>query len=197
MLQIHHRGGFPENALEAFRRSPCLHWETDVRQTADGQLVLLHDATVNRTTPHRGWLTDLGLAQVPGLPTFREFLALARQRGAHVYAELKVAGIERQVVALLREAQVQATVISFSEAVLRQVRVLAPELPVGRLLYPWETRIPPGHRLVIPCGETLLLCPWMVVQGHRQGCQVYAWFLGLESLRDRLRVDGVIVNRPR
>ena len=66
-----HRGGsaagYPENALETFQRAVDfgpLIIETDVRQTRDGVLVLLHDETVNRTTNSRGRLRDLSWAEV-------------------------------------------------------------------------------------------------------------------------------------
>jgi glycerophosphoryl diester phosphodiesterase len=59
-----HRGGtepgYPENAIETFARTlaqaPML-LETDVRRTADGILVLLHDETLDRTTTGTGLVT--------------------------------------------------------------------------------------------------------------------------------------------
>src|SRR5262245_13152385 len=57
---IAHRGGrglWPENTLYAFRRAAALGadvLEMDVRQTADGELVVLHDETVDRTTDGSG-----------------------------------------------------------------------------------------------------------------------------------------------
>ena len=55
-----HRGfseKYPENTMEAFRAAIELdvdEIETDVRVTADGELVLIHDETVNRTTDGTG-----------------------------------------------------------------------------------------------------------------------------------------------
>jgi glycerophosphoryl diester phosphodiesterase len=70
-LLIAHRGGSalaPENTLAAFRRA--IHWwradllEIDVHPTADGECVVLHDPTVDRTTDGRGRAADLPLAQI-------------------------------------------------------------------------------------------------------------------------------------
>ena len=73
-LLMAHRGGSalaPENTLEAFRRA--LEWwradvlEVDVQPTADGEVVVIHDATVDRTTDGTGPLAGLRLAEVRAL----------------------------------------------------------------------------------------------------------------------------------
>jgi glycerophosphoryl diester phosphodiesterase len=59
-LLFAHRGGgkrWPENTLEAFRGSLALgfqYMETDLHLSADGELVLIHDETLERTTDGRG-----------------------------------------------------------------------------------------------------------------------------------------------
>jgi glycerophosphoryl diester phosphodiesterase len=66
ILVVAHRGGpargFPENALHTFDRTlsmaPALI-ETDVSMTQDGELVLMHDETVERTTNGRGRVADM------------------------------------------------------------------------------------------------------------------------------------------
>jgi glycerophosphoryl diester phosphodiesterase len=73
-LLMAHRGGSalaPENTLEAFRRA--LEWwgadvlEVDVQPTADGEVVVIHDATVDRTTDGSGPLASLRLAEIRSL----------------------------------------------------------------------------------------------------------------------------------
>jgi glycerophosphoryl diester phosphodiesterase len=70
---IAHRGGSglaPENTLAAFRRSLAAGadvLEMDVRTTADGHLVVLHDATVDRTTDGRGAVKEMTLAELKTL----------------------------------------------------------------------------------------------------------------------------------
>lgn len=90
-----HRGwseDFPENTMEAFRAAAELgvdQIETDVRITKDGELVLIHDATVDRTTNGTGYVADKTLEELRALdagikksekfkgaviPTFIEFM---------------------------------------------------------------------------------------------------------------------------
>ena len=68
-----HRGWstvYPENTMEAFRAAIDLgvdQIETDVRVTRDGELVLIHDATVDRTTNGTGRVIDMTLAELKAL----------------------------------------------------------------------------------------------------------------------------------
>lgn len=206
-LIVAHRGACPEreNTLEAFARVPLLVWETDLRQTSDGVLVLMHDATVDRTTSGRGRIADLTAAEAAqlGIPTFRAFLELAEQFDAHVLPEMKGEGLEAATVAALRDFRVKATVQCFSARALGRVHELAPDLPLCRLYWrPWLGANPAGVVVVAPMAESLLLNPWMVHQAHARGWQVWPWFAALEHpLMVRfvlgLGVDGIMLDRPR
>lgn len=86
----------PENSLAALDRCVALGVdmvEIDIRRTADGALVVLHDTTVDRTTDGHGRLSQMTLRQVQALrlkspggrsreapPTLEAFLARARGR---------------------------------------------------------------------------------------------------------------------
>ena len=67
---IAHRGGAslrPEETLEAFANAEALGadmFELDVRATADGAIVLLHDATVDRTTDGKGPVAEIRLSEL-------------------------------------------------------------------------------------------------------------------------------------
>jgi glycerophosphoryl diester phosphodiesterase len=69
-LVFAHRGGggnAPENTLEAFRNSIANGadiLEIDVRATADGELVVFHDSTTNRTTNLPAKISELTLAEL-------------------------------------------------------------------------------------------------------------------------------------
>ncbi|WP_238323963.1 glycerophosphodiester phosphodiesterase family protein [Salinispora pacifica] len=70
VLVVAHRGHWraaPENSLKAIRsavRAGAHVVEIDVRRTADGHLVLMHDSTVDRTTNGTGAVSELTLAEV-------------------------------------------------------------------------------------------------------------------------------------
>lgn len=116
-----HRGfseKYPENTMEAFRAAVALgvdQIETDVRITADGELVLHHDATVDRTTNGTGLVKSFTLAQLKALdagikkgeefagcriPTFLEFMDYVKDiPGLTVDIELKEYTTEDEQVA--------------------------------------------------------------------------------------------------
>jgi len=99
VIVVAHRGASkfaPENTLPAFERAIELGAdliEMDVRQTRDGELILMHDETVDRTTDGSGAVEQLTLAQIRALdagswfgdafrgvrvPTLRQALAAIR-----------------------------------------------------------------------------------------------------------------------
>ena len=114
---IAHRGysaGAPENTLASYRmakRHGFYYVEGDVRFTSDNVPVMLHDASVDRTSDGSGDIAGLTYAQVRDMdfgswfspayagtmiPTFDEFIALCKKLGLHPYIELKD-GTEAQI----------------------------------------------------------------------------------------------------
>jgi glycerophosphoryl diester phosphodiesterase len=82
-LLVAHRGGAklaPENTIEAFRRAVDLWradlFETDVHLSADGEVVVIHDPTVDRTTDGTGNVRDLPWAALRELDAGYRFRAL-------------------------------------------------------------------------------------------------------------------------
>ncbi len=107
---VAHRGlsaGFPENTLAAFRNAIAGGVdaiELDLRRTADGEIVVLHDETVDRTTDGRGPLSRMTLREVRALdagrhagdrfagervPTYQDVLDLARVSGVSLLLDIK------------------------------------------------------------------------------------------------------------
>jgi glycerophosphoryl diester phosphodiesterase len=124
-IVIAHRGrdaSTPENTLAAFRHSIAQGitiLETDVRVTKDGEFVLLHDATVDRTTNGHGPVGGLTLAEVKALdagtgervPTLREAVRLVRGTGASLLLDMKPGTPLRPVIALARAETAEQNVI--------------------------------------------------------------------------------------
>jgi glycerophosphoryl diester phosphodiesterase len=154
-----HRGGaslWPENSLTAFRGALGLGVdlvELDVHQTRDGEVVVLHDPTLERTTTGRGavrdrtW-TELATVSVRGtadepLPRLAEVLALIGPAPVGLLLEIKTGpsgerypGIEERVLALVRAAGLidRTTVMAFDWAILERLRTLSAPIRLTGLL---------------------------------------------------------------
>ncbi len=208
-LRIAHRGGAayaPENTLEACRHGIRLgadYLETDVRQTSDGRLVLMHDSSLRRTTGRSGRVENTPYD--PTLPSFDDFLRLAKEHNTRVFPEIKGRDIEGAVVQALAEHDMteRAVIPSFSAVALERVHRLAPEIPLCQLLYPWELVLRPLPHyisIVAPMAEALFVNPWTVRQAQARGLQVWPWFAAFENrlsvaYLQSLGVDGVITDR--
>lgn len=144
------RGHAPENTLLALDTGIRLgaHWlEFDV-QLADGELWLMHDLTVDRTTNGKGLLADLDAEQIRKLdagggqnvPTLRDALDLVENR-VPVNIELKSwNGCAQAVAAVLRDYIAEGwpadrfMVSSFHHPELWEFRALLPDIPSGALI---------------------------------------------------------------
>jgi glycerophosphoryl diester phosphodiesterase len=164
-LVIAHRGDSahrPENTLASFAsalEAGASLVELDVQLTADGQVVVLHDPSVDRTTNGRGEVREMTLEEVRALsagfperfgdtwaservPTLAEALALLQGR-ARVMIEIKKesvsddeeGGIEARTIAEVwrQNASDQVALISFEHRALLRCRRLAPEVTRGHL----------------------------------------------------------------
>jgi glycerophosphoryl diester phosphodiesterase len=152
-----HRGGaglWPEASLLAFRQALGLgvdFLEFDLHMTRDGELVVIHDATLDRTTTAQGAVHDLTLTQLAParirardgsvtdepVPTFAELLDLAAPAAVEILPEIKVGldgkpylGIEAKVIALLRARGMlgRAIVQAFEASTIRRLLTVEPTL---------------------------------------------------------------------
>ena len=157
MLLAAHRGGsllWPENSLLAFRNALALgadFVEFDVHLSRDGEVVVIHDATLDRTTTGSGPVRDRTLAELKALrlkdrsgavtaetvPTLDEVTATVAPARRRMLLEIKVdaakaryPGIEEKVLAILdRHAMAASTVVmAFEAPTWRRVRELRPDI---------------------------------------------------------------------
>ena len=157
---IGHRGALacaPENTMASFEeglRQGVDLLELDVHLCASGEVVVMHDARVDRTTDGTGRVVDLTLAQLKALdagswfdprfagqriPTLDEVLAWARGRvpiaieiknGPVFYPDITDKVVEAVIVHDMVDC---AIVISFDHACLPRVKALCPDMPTGIL----------------------------------------------------------------
>ena len=157
-----HRGGallWPENSLLAFRNAAAMgadYLELDVHLTRDGEVVVIHDPTLERTTTGAGPVRDRTLAELEPLrlkdrggavteeriPTLDQVVALAAAGKRQMLLEIKVdaqrrhyPGIEEKVFAVLDRHRFVpfAVVMAFEAETWRRVRQLRPEARTGAL----------------------------------------------------------------
>ncbi len=155
-LHISHRGGaalYPENTMYAFEQAVRVHGtqmlELDVHASADGQIVVAHDDTLERCTNGAGPLAALRYAELAKLdagfhrPAFRGRgitlplleTVLSTFPGLRINVEVKTAAAVDPFVSLMRRAQCLERLCIGSEhdAVAAD---LALRLPTACLFYP-------------------------------------------------------------
>jgi glycerophosphoryl diester phosphodiesterase len=170
---IAHRGASdksPENTLAAFERAlkqGADAIECDVHLSADGEVVVIHDDTVDRTTDGSGEVAAMSLEELRQLdagswkhsrfseqriPTLQEVIELVGDR-AHIFVELKGSspGLPWRVVEVLREngAAERAWLFTAHRPTLEKLRQMAPEMRVrwregmegGDFVLTWPERI--------------------------------------------------------
>jgi glycerophosphoryl diester phosphodiesterase len=160
-----HRGGaalWPENSLLAFGNALALgvdYLELDVHLSRDGEVMVIHDATLERTTTGSGPVRERTAAELGALrlkdrggavtaepvPTLDQVVALAAAGKRQMLLEIKAderrqryPGIEEKVFAVLdRQGYTPlAIVMSFEGETWRRLRQLRPETRTGALYSP-------------------------------------------------------------
>jgi glycerophosphoryl diester phosphodiesterase len=153
-----HRGSSvasPENTYAAFERAEhdgAAYVETDIRRTADGTLVLLHDTSLDRTTDGHGPVADANLGAIRALdaggwfggafrgervPEFLGFLQWLEARSSLGAAlEVKAVGTGGEVARLAwaSPARDRLAIYSFHVDEIRAAKAQAPNLPCVLLL---------------------------------------------------------------
>lgn len=226
-----HRGASayaPENTLPAFELAAeqgAEGVELDVQLSADGELVVCHDETVDRTSNGTGNVRDLTLAQLRELdfsagkdgyagtriPTLREVFDLLGPAGLKVNVELKntiapYVGMPEKVDALVAELGLADQVLysTFNHYSVRDIAASGTPVPVGVLhqdmfVDPWDYAKALGARALHPADHLTLAQPEYIARSHDLGLQVNVWTVddpGVMALLIRDQADGIITNTP-
>lgn len=159
MKKLAHRGysaKYPENTMEAFIQAYSKGFdgvETDVHMSKDGELVLIHDEMIDRTSQGHGYVKDYTLKELKTfnfnnsheghfeIPTLKELLTFIQDKDFEVNIEIKTdcihySGIEEKVYDLVLKMGVKDKVIysSFYLPSVLKMKVLDPQAYVGYLL---------------------------------------------------------------
>lgn len=217
----------PENTLAGVRlalQSGADGVEVDVRATCDGTPVLLHDATLDRTTDGTGPVADLAFAQLRRLdagakafggafrgekvPTLAEALDLTKGK-ALLIAEIKVPGVEAAILNVIDAAAAWPWVIvsSFHREIVRKLKGLEPRLT--RALVSQEPAVREDTAAFMDAAVRLgvgAVALWhpciddsVVAEAHKRGLDVHAWTADdPEEVRHlaALGIDAIITDDP-
>jgi glycerophosphoryl diester phosphodiesterase len=141
------RGHAPENTLRGFKQAfdmGCVGVEFDVRRCKTGELVVIHDETVDRTTNGSGKVEMLSLAELQSfdagggaiIPTLDAVIEAASPKGI-LFIELKETGIGEEVGHKVQHAIDEGAdastlvVISFLPETLKEVRSVNDAIHIG------------------------------------------------------------------
>lgn len=222
MLKIGHRGakGYePENTLVSFQKALDLQAdgiELDVHLSADGEIIVIHDETIDRTTNGKGFVNGLSLQELKAfliegkyeIPTLQEVFDLVNKK-CFINIELKSHDATDKVVALIEKYVNKKgwkydhfLVSSFDWIALQRVASLNNKIGVGVLT---ETDLD----LALAFAETIqaksihpyfhLLTIENTAHIQEKGFQVFPWTINeVEDIQKikTYNVNGIITDFP-
>ena len=222
MIKIAHRGAKayePENTLAAFAKAIELQSdaiEFDVHLSADGEIIVIHDETVDRVTNGSGFVKDLSLSALKKMkigneheiPTLSETFDFVNQR-CLVNVELKAFETAEPVVKLIEYYVTQKNwkysqflVSSFDWPALQKVRDLHVEIPLG-VLTETDLELAIGFAEFVKA-ETIhpyfhLLTAENTSHMQQKGFKVFAWTVNewedIQNIKS-FKVNGIISDFP-
>jgi len=227
---VAHRGNSseaPENTLASIRAALALEpppefVEIDVRASADGRLVVIHDSTLERTTTGVGEVAELTWEEIQKhraayagsfgeqfadepIPLLEDVLAAVADSDTAVMIEIKAAGLGDDVVRLLeRRGELERHVVAGFRADVVVAATMANA--DARTLYLSGEATPEQIELAHLIGADIFgvahdgLTGEAVDLAHAKGLVVWSWTVNEEPRATELLrwgVDGIITDRPR
>ena len=220
-----HRGGHlnaPENTVAAIREAievGAQYAEIDVQTTKDGIVVVTHDSDFSRIAGVAAKVWELTYGEIRAIPlgerssaefrnepapTLEEVLAVAKDR-IKLNIELKYYGNHQPRLAkrVVEEVQAQdaasrVLIQSLEYESLREVRRLAPEIPIGYLIS-MSSKEPSRLEVDFLSVAMKRVTSESVRAAHQRGQQVFVWTVNQPRTMKRmidLGVDNLITDRP-
>lgn len=232
ILKIGHRGAKghkPENTLISFQKAIDLKVdgiELDIHLSLDGEIIVIHDETIDRTTNGKGFVNKLSLPELKvcrienehdpkllaelaqQIPTLTEVFDLINQQ-CLVNIEIKGKGMTKPVVELI-ESYVgaknwkydQFLISSFDWISLLDIHLLNPEIPLG-VLTEYDLELAFAFAKFINANSVHayyhLLSEKMTAQMQEEGFQVFAWTVNEPEDIQKIKsfnVNGIISDFP-
>lgn len=226
-----HRGfskGVPENTLPAIEKAieeKADYVEVDVRQTQDGELVLLHDQSLKRTTGISKYIWNVNYDKVAQLdagswfskeyantkiPSLRETFELCKGN-INLNLDLKddkYAGgknyspsLEDSVVALIDEFQMenQCVITSTSLNILENIKALNPKIKTGYITYQIRHSDYTNENIDFFSINSCFASENLLQNVHEEGKEILVWTVNSKSELERMKrlgVDNIITDNP-
>jgi glycerophosphoryl diester phosphodiesterase len=215
-LVIGHRGAGPpepENTLRSFIKAVEVGVdgiEFDLRSTSDGNIVVIHDKTLDRTTNGRGTVGTLKLKELRHLdaglgekiPTFEEVISAFGHKTL-LHAELKETGFEDEVIRTVKACGIQEKFIasSFDTLVIQRFHDVEPHIRKALItddmpLQVFEKVIELGVSGIHP--SVRCFSKELLEKATRHGLEINVWTVNDESTAAELfscGVNGIITDR--
>ena len=221
ILSIAHRGAsgyFPENTIGAFEKAfelDCDGIELDVHLTSDGEIIVIHDNTIDRTTNGIGSVENLSWQAIQSMgipdaqiPTLSEVLSIT-PKNCLVNIELKSADTVKPVEALIESCVANDgwdyssfLISSFDWIALKEIQKINPRIPVGVIT---ETDLELAiayadliHANSVHAQYHLLTAENTIAMQHK-GLKVFAWTINEPTDIDLIKsynVDAIITDFP-
>jgi len=227
LLSIAHRGASslaPENTRSAFNKAVELradYLECDVHLSKDGELIIMHDDKIDRTTNGSGYIKDLTLDELKvldaGVAFSNEFqgepIMTLNELLEEFYDQIGLLielknpqsypGIEEKVVSLLMEYDDISSIIiqSFDVDSMKRIHTLLPEIKVAILVHPSESLLSAKKLDELTSFASYInfnvsfLSKKMVDNIHERDSKVLVWSKRdkrLVSKAQKFGVDGII-----
>jgi glycerophosphoryl diester phosphodiesterase len=222
ILKMGHRGakGYePENTLISFQKAIDLGTdgiELDVHLSHDGEIMVIHDETIDRTTNGKGFVNKFSLQELKSfriqkeqqIPTLSEVFDLVNRR-CFINVELKGSGTAKPVIELINWYVSeknwnyhQFLISSFDWKMLEAVHFLSPKIRIGVLTghsikqaldFAKKVKafsIHPKYRLISKENVVLM---------QENGFEVYPWTVNAKDAIQKIKsfdVNGIISDFP-
>ena len=220
-----HRGdsrNAPENTLPAVELAMDTgtdYIEIDVQETKDGEVVLMHDSNLARTTGVNKQVCQMTYAELSRLdagswfsdeyagtqiPTLRQVLEICKGKcklNIEIKANKRTPDLEEKVVQLIDEYDFarQCVITSVYKDSLRKVKKYNDEIRTGYILSSAYGRYYLDKEIDFLSMRSTLVTERVVRLAHKNGKEVCVWTVNTRKtalLMSQLGVDNIITDRP-
>lgn len=221
-------GAYPENTMLSFSRAVdagAYGIELDVHLSRDGEVMIIHDEALARTTGHEGMVKDYGRSELERMnagrtkddsfgftpiPSLEEYLDFMKDKSQITNIEIKTfpyyyPSIEEKTLDLIDRFGMRDRIIfsSFNWMSIERVATLAPDIPRGLLIEGFRLQNmgsiigKNGHSYYHP--DYRLVDKAIIDELHANSVGINVWTVDeVEDMKRfiALGVDGIITNRP-